>query len=492
MPHIQLIFPHHLFQDTSSLPADAEIVLIEEALFFRQYPFHQQKIAFHRASMKQHEQWLLQQDFKVTYIPATDERSDVRVFIKQLDNKVKSIKCYDPVDDWLSKRLEKACHEVNIDLRIDESPLFINSSSDLEHFFKPKKKQFHQTTFYKQQRKSRDLLMKGEDPKGGKWTFDKENRKKYPKGKTPPAIHFPSSTKLWKEACEYVDKHFENHYGQVNRDFQYPTTGKEAEEWLTQFFDYRFHAFGDYEDAIVQNESILNHSVLSPLINVGLLHPMTVVEKAIHFAEHNDVPINSLEGFVRQIIGWREFIRGMYVTKGVQQRNTNFWEFDQPMPSSFYDASTNIQPVDVTIQKVLETGYCHHIERLMILANFMTLCEINPVHIYQWFMELFIDAYDWVMVPNVYGMATFSDGGLMSTKPYISGSNYINKMSDYKSGKWEDIWDGLFWRFMSVHRTKLSENARINMLLSTLDRMNEDTLQEHLDNANEFLETLHR
>ena len=229
----------------------------------------------------------------------------------------------------------------------------------------------------------------------------------------------------------YVEGNFGNNIGELSEFQIYPTTFEESEEWLQQFFEFRFFEFGVYEDAIVKEESFLNHSVLSPLINVGLLCPKKVIKEAVVFADKNGIPINSLEGFVRQILGWREFIRGVYEVKGIEERTKNFWQHSRKIPQSFYNGTTGILPIDNTIKKVLKTSYAHHIERLMILGNFMLLCEFDPDEVYQWFMELFIDAYDWVMVPNVYGMSLFADGGLMSTKPYISSSNYIKKTVSY-------------------------------------------------------------
>ena len=205
---------------------------------------------------------------------------------------------------------------------------------------------------------------------------------------------------------------------------------KQPKNWLNDFLKNRFFEFGDYEDAIVQKELILNHSLLSPMINSGLLTPSYVVNELNDYATKKNIPINSFEGIIRQIIGWREFIRGVYVSKGSIERTKNYWGFTKKMPDSFYTASTGIKPVDDSINKVNDNAYLHHIERLMVIGNFMFLCEINPDDVYKWFMELFIDSYDWVMVPNVYGMSQFADGGLMSTKPYISSSNYIMKMSD--------------------------------------------------------------
>jgi deoxyribodipyrimidine photolyase-related protein len=207
---------------------------------------------------------------------------------------------------------------------------------------------------------------------------------------------------------------------------------------------------------------------------VGLLTPDFVIDEAMAFASHNDIPLNSLEGFVRQIVGWREFIRAVYELKGTEERTKNYWKFKRKIPASFWNGTTEIEPIDLTIKKVLETGYCHHIERLMVLGNFMLLCEFDPDEVYRWFMELFIDAYDWVMVPNVYGMSQFADGGLMASKPYISGSSYVLKMSHYKKGDWCDTWDALFWEFMNKQRAFFSSNPRLGMLLKTYDKMSEE------------------
>ncbi|MUU78346.1 cryptochrome/photolyase family protein [Winogradskyella endarachnes] len=483
------IFPHQLFKDAPILKVDTDIYVIEEFLFFKQYKFHKQKIAFHRASMKAYADYLKTQNKTVNYIEATTKQSDVRQLIpKLIEDGIEKFHIIDPTDNWLQKHINSASKGIEIEWY--ENPLFINTKAELSSFFKPTKKKFFQTSFYKQQRKTRDILMVNSEPEGGKLTYDADNRKKYPKDKTPPHIHFPDKTDYHKEAETYVNANFSEHYGELNDFVIYPVDFKSSEEWLNQFFEQRFHEFGPYEDAIVKEEHFLNHSILSPLINVGLLQPLDVIEKAIDYAKSNDVPLNSLEGFVRQILGWREFIRGVYEVKGTEERTKNFWNFNRKIPASFYDGNTGIKPIDDVIKKVLKTGYAHHIERLMLLGNFMVLCEFHPDEVYQWFMELFIDAYDWVMVPNVYGMSLFADGGLMSTKPYISSSNYIMKMSNYAKGDWQDTWDGLFWTFMDKHRDFFAGNPRLGMLLGNLDKMKKETLENHFNNAEQFLEQL--
>jgi len=482
---INLIFPHQLFQDHPLLDNTLPFYLIEEHLFFCYYKYHKQKIAFHRASMKSYANYLKGKGKEVIYIEANNPLSDIRTFLKE-GVQIETIHYIDPTDNWLEKRITKFSNRLK--LVQYSSPLFLNSKKDNASFFRAEKKFFFQTTFYKQQRKRLNILLEEkEKPIGGKWSFDSDNRKKYPKNKIAPEITYPSDSKYWGEAISYVDQYFPDNPGLLQKQPLYPINHTEAATWLDQFLQTRFSDFGTYEDAMVVGQGILNHSVLSPLMNVGLVTPQEILKRALDYASSNSIPINSTEGFVRQIIGWREFIRGMYELRGSSERTCNYWNFHRKIPSSFYTGETGIFPVDNVIKQVLKTGYCHHIERLMVLGNFMVLCEFHPDEVYKWFMELFIDAYDWVMVPNVYGMSQFADGGCFATKPYISGSNYLKKMSNFPNGEWRAIWDGLFWRFMNQQREFFTKNPRLSMLLKTLDRMPEEKRQSHFSNAEKYL-----
>ena len=487
---VNLIFPNQLFENHPLLKNEGDFYLIEEHLFFKEFQFHKQKIAFHRASMKFFQTYLEKKDVKVIYIESGDALADIRSFPSEIEKKnITEINAVVPTDDWLERRLKKVCE--NIKLNILDSPQFINNKNDLADFFNPDKKFYFQTAFYKQERIRLNILITEDGkPEGEKWTFDSENRKKYPKTKTPPPIHFPEISDFWKEAVGYTEANFKNNPGELSANPLYPITHQESQDWLDQFFDYRFHDFGIYEDSIVQKEAFLNHSVLSPLLNSGLLQPIDVVDQTLIFAKKNNIPLNSLEGFIRQIIGWREFIHRMYLYKGRYSRTQNFFNFTRKIPKSFYDGTTGIPPIDETIKKVLKNAYCHHIERLMILGNFMLLCEFDPKEVYRWFMELFIDAYDWVMVPNIYGMSQFADGGTFPTKPYLSGSNYIKKMSDYPSGDWDQIWDGLFWSFVDKQKEFFKTNPRVSMMYYSLQKMDADKKEHHFRNAQQFLEGL--
>ncbi len=495
---VQLVLPHQLYHQTELGIGGGDFYVIESDLFFLQYQFHQQKLLFHRASMKYYTGQLSQKGYPCHYIDAHDPNSSIPVLVKMLKAKgVQKIKMYDPCDGWIDKQLKKASIAHGIALVYLPSPNFLNNQPESVELLGNKKTYF-QTSFYTEQRKQRNILIEQDgSPVGGQWSFDVENRKKIPKNTAIPAIHFFESNEFIKEATAYIKANFKNNPGKVDAPFitakkslYYPVTHADAKKAMELFIAEKLDLFGIYEDAIVVAEKTLFHSVLSPLINAGLIQPSEFLEALLDAYRKAKAPINSIEGIVRQIIGWREFVQLTYRKIGNQQRTKNFWGFTKKMPAAFYTGTTGIDPIDISIKKLLESGYSHHIERLMVLGNFMLLCEIHPDEVYQWFMEMYIDAYDWVMVPNVYGMSQFADGGMITTKPYICGSNYLMKMGDFPKGEWQAIWDGLFWRFLSKQHLVFSKNPRWAMLLSTWNKMPEEKRANHLHNAEQFLQNL--
>ena len=490
MSEISIVFPHQLFKKNAALSKERKVFLVEEFLYFKHFNFHKQKLVLNRASMKCYAALLQSEGNEIEYIESTDERSDIRKLILFLKKeKVKLIHFTEVVDYWLDKRITDSCNTNKIEIKQYTTPAFLNSAQEGDDYFNGRKRYF-QTEFYIAQRKKRNILLQPNgDPIGGQWSYDADNRKKYPTKQIPPQINFTKTNEFVKEAKQYINKNFAKNYGEINT-FIYPVDFNESEKWLNDFLTTRFEQFGEFEDAIVAKENFLHHSLLSPLINTGLLTPQYVVDAALKYAEKHNTPLNSTEGFIRQIVGWREFIRIVYAREGTKQRTTNYWKFYRKIPKSFWDGTTGIEPIDNVIKKALETGYLHHIERLMLLGNFMLLCEFDPDEVYKWYMEMFVDSYDWVMVPNVYGMVQFADGGLMTTKPYISGSNYVLKMSDFKKGSWCEIWDGLFWRFMDVHRSFFKKNPRLGMLVNTFDKMAPEKRNHHNEVAEKFLADL--
>jgi len=457
---IFILFPHHLFRDIQLLQGK-RVLLVEEALFFKQYPFHIQKIILHRASMKAYEAYLKEQNIHVEYV---EDESYLELGAQE------AVEFYDPVDFDLEKKLKQ--HLSNCTIHPNPNFLNVKEGAKLLHHF------------YIQRRKELDLFVDEEQkPFGGKWSFDAQNRKKIPKGlKTPAPLCFDNS--FIQEARVYA-KRFKT-LGSCE-DFYYPTSFEEAKMVLHYFLEQKFTLFGDYQDAIVQKESFLFHANISSALNIGLLDLHEIIEVV---RDYEGVPYNAKEGFLRQIIGWREFMLRIYKDKSVTLRNSNFFGFANKMPKKILEAKTGLTPLDVTIQKVLDTSYAHHIERLMVLGNIFVLLEIDPNEVHTYFMSHFIDAYDWVMVGNVYGMSGFSDGGSFTTKPYIASSNYILKMSDYAKGEWCEILDGLYWSFMERHGEKFATNPRMKMQIALLNKMDEKKLQAHKQVATQFIESL--
>ena len=483
-----LVFPHQLFSDSPVIGNARKVFIYEDPLFFTQFSFHKKKLVLHRASMKQYEALLEQRGVDHQYLGIKEFPNTEAVFEYLRDQGVEKLHCIYPDDYLLERRLKRSSRKQKIQLVIHENPDFLLDGDGLNETLGESDSYF-MAAFYKKQRRSTGLLMDDGKPAGGKWSFDEENRKKLPKEIKIPELYRPRQNEYVKEAIDWVEEHFPSNPGETE-GFNYPVNYYQAEKWLNDFLEHRIDLFGDYEDALSDKDPFLFHSVLTPTLNIGLLTPDQVIDAAMERHARNPIPLNSLEGFIRQIIGWREFMRGVYFFKGTFQRTNNYFNHRRPLPKSFWTGETGIPPIDDVIKKVLDHAYAHHIERLMILGNFMLLCEYDPDDIYRWFMEMFIDAYDWVMVPNVYGMTQYADNGLITTKPYISGSNYIRKMSHYKTGEWAKIWDGLYWRFLHAHQEEFRENQRMNMVMSLLDRMDKQKLDDHLRIANDYLDSL--
>ena len=323
-------------------------------------------------------------------------------------------------------------------------------------------------------------------PEGGKWSFDEDNRKKFPKNTKVPKFPNLTETKHTKNLKPVIEKMFKNHPGNT-KNFWFATEYNDVFKLLNFFLKEKSNLFGDYEDAVDQGNNILFHSALSPYINLGLITPEFIISKTLEFNKKNKIKINSYEGYIRQIIGWREFIRGIYQNYDKQLEENNFFQHKNSLTKKWYDGTTGLDPLDHSIKKAQKYGYTHHIERLMILCNIMNLCEIKPNEVYNWFMEMFVDSSDCVMSPNVYGMGLFSDGGIFSTKPYICGSSYFMKMMNFKKGNWNDIMDGLYWRFINKNRKFFQSNPRLNMMVSIYDKMNTERKNHIIKKANQFI-----
>jgi len=478
-----LLFPHHLFEKHPCISNKNDIILlVEHPRYFSDFSFHKQKLILHRASMKAYQIMLEKKGFKTLYI---DHSKSSELFSIAKKNQITHFNSADFIDNPFKEQFAKECKKHNLTLAIYSSPMFLTPLDFLEKELGTKNR-FFMASFYIAQRKRMNILVKSGKPVGGKWSFDTLNRKPLSKNHVLPKVTIPRKNDYVKEAIQYIETFFSKNPGSIN-DFWFPITHHQAKIWFLEFLKKRLHLFGTHEDAIKKHESIIYHSVLSPLLNNGLLTPDYVVNRTLEYAQKNSISINNLEGFIRQIIGWREFVRGVYLYTGEKQRKSNFFNHVNKLPSSFWNSTTGVEPIDNCIKKAINHAYCHRIERLMILGNFMLLLAIDPNEVYKWFMEFFIDAYDWVMVPNVYGMSQYADGGLMTTKPYFSGSNYIKKMSDFKKGDWSALWDSLYWYFIYKNRLIIASNSRLKIMTIYLKKMNHIKLKEHIYNAETFV-----
>ncbi len=484
-----LIFPHQLFENHPGLaPAPDRIVLIEEPLFFGdpEWPvaFHKQKLWLHRASLDRFAARLEADGLPVSRVHYRPDAGLLSTALGDLaDQGVNRIRVVDPVDDVLSQRLRTGCQTHGLSLTEMDSPNFINTPAQ-NRAWRSGQSRWFMAEFYKNQRRRTGHLMDQTGPAGGQWSFDEHNRKKVPRklqgsvpqlvGRTPDPIE--------EAARNAIEADFPEAPGQLDQIY-WPTSPDQAKAMLNTFLAQRFTSFGPYEDAMLEGESLLWHAALTAGLNIGLLSPHQIIDAALAHGREHQIPLNSVEGFVRQILGWREFMRATYEDLGPTMRTTNHWGHQRRIPQSFWTGTTGILPIDDTIKRVLKTGYAHHIERLMLLGGFMFLCEFDPDDIYAWFMGLFIDAYDWVMVPNVYAMSQNADGGLITTKPYFSGSAYIRKMSNYPGGDWCRTWDGLYWRWIWTHADALERNPRWAMMVSMVRKMDADKRAAHLQAA---------
>jgi deoxyribodipyrimidine photolyase-related protein len=326
-------------------------------------------------------------------------------------------------------------------------------------------------------------------PLGGKWNYDKDNRQSISKLKSdiPDRINI-TTDKITLEVMIEVEEIFKSSHGDLE-NFNWSINHDGAWEQFLIFLDTFLPNYGAFQDAINKDNAFMFHSLLSPYFNSGLLDPLKCInEVEKRFEESNgEIPINSIEGFIRQVLGWREFIMGVYWDNMPQYRQQNFWSHSKQLTSSWYTGDTGIPPLDSAIKESIDFGYTHHINRLMIISNLMNLSGIDPNDIHRWFMEMYIDSADWVMVPNVYGMGTFADGGIFSTKPYICGSSYMLRMSNFKKGEWCDVVDGLYWKFIEKNINFFKTNPRLSLMVNALSKINPDRKKLIFTKAEEFI-----
>ena len=412
-----LILPTQLFEK-KFLKNEYKYIIWEHPHYFKKYNYNKKKIILHRGSMKYYYDYLKKNKFKVKYVPY-DEKPKIANYI-----------LFDPIDKI--KLPDK--------YTLIESPNFILSKTIYEQY-REKTKNFFFNSFYMWSKKQINVLPSIKSQ-------DKYNRKKFDNIEIPDIPTNKHDSKYIEIGSKYVKKNFNNNYGNMD-DFAFPLTHKTAKKWLNHFFKHKLKYFGKYQDSIVKDENYLFHSVLSTSINIGLLNPLDIINEIIKLKR---IPLNSLEGYIRQLF-WREYQRYCYIYYNFN--NKNYFGNNKKLSKDWYNGTLNVDPVDDCIKKAFDTGYLHHIERLMIVGNYMNLSGIHPMEGYKWFMEFSCDSYEWVMNQNVLDMVFFVSGGKTMRRPYISSSNYIIKMSNYKKGEWSETWDKKYKNFLKNKKNKL-------------------------------------
>lgn len=517
--HGMVVLGNQLFSPDLLPPQrDCRIYMAEDWGLCTYVRHHRQKIVLFLAAMRSYRDQLRGAGFEVDYtplplpdpgkeggsrsveLPATPPplsyEDGLTRWVRQ--HGIDHLTLWQVEDKFFESRLIAWASQQRVTIEWLESPMFLTSRQDADRWLSQHRPRMAE--FYKWQRRRLEIMIDDQgQPEGGRWSFDEENRRPLPKRMALPQPPRTEPTEHVRELIAQLQESFHDHPGALHSEAWWlPTTHAEADRWLQQFLAVRFEQFGPYEDALSVRDPFLFHSVLAVPLNLGLLTPRQVLHRVLDWSQRHSVPINSLEGFVRQIIGWREFIRGVYRRHSDQQESRNFFDHHRRLTDDWWQATTGIVPVDTMIERLQTYGWCHHIERLMVAGSMFCLCEIEPTEVHRWFMEMFVDSSDWVMGPNVYGMALFADGGIFSTKPYICGSNYWLKMGDYpkpRSGEhvpgtsatWTECVDGLYWRFVDKHRDFLIGSARLSQIVRLLDRMPAARRQHIFGAAEDFL-----
>jgi len=473
-----LLLPTQLYQKVFDLKDINKVYIYEHPYYFEDFNYHKQKLILHRASMKAIQNELIN-TYLVEYINFDED------LFSLIDEN--HICMFRPADSYIQNEFIDDLESHNFTIEYFRSPKFFNTEEYNKEYFKRNKLYHH--SFYIEQRKRLNILLEGDKPVDRKWSFDSANRKKFPKNINIKQ-RIVNKNKHVQQATEYVEENFSNNPGETN-NFIWPINHKEAVDFFEDFLDNYLKSFGPYQDAFDEKIDYGFHSLISVALNIGIITPNIIVNKIIDFYRNNNLNIESIEGFIRQIIGWREYVKAVYELNELDMKNSNYFNLIKRLPDVFYTGKTKIKPVDVSIDRVSRNAYTHHIERLMVLGNIMLLLNIEPGEVYNWFMELFIDGYDWVMTPNIYGMSQFAYPRMM-TKPYISSSNYILKMSHYQKKEWAQIWDGLYWNFITENKKLLSDIQRMNLILNILNKMDKKKIKKHRSNAYKYQKEIFR
>ncbi|AFZ43047.1 deoxyribodipyrimidine photolyase-related protein [Halothece sp. PCC 7418] len=459
------------------------IIMIESQEYAAQRRYHQQKLVLVWSAMRHFAATLQAEGWNITYEIATDFITPLQTWIET--HQITELRVMNPNDRAFSAFIQQL--ELGCEISILPDNHFLWSTADFQDWANNRKRILMED-FYREGRKRFQVLVEGKKPVGGSWNFDQDNRKPPKKNLAPPdPLSFPPDA-MTQAVIEEVKALSFPTYGEIDH-FNWGVTREDAQQVLANFIERDLPNFGTYQDAMITGEKTMWHSLLSPYLNLGLLHPWEVISAVENaYYEHN-LPLNSVEGLIRQILGWREFLHGIYHWVAEDYGQGNWFNHNQPLPEFFWDSSqTDLTCLKEVLQQVETTGYAHHIQRLMVLSNFALIVGVSPQSLKEWFHSAFIDAYDWVMETNVIGMGQFADGGVFASKPYASSANYVNKMSDYcehccynprqRSRDSACPFNFFYWDFIERQRDQLQSLGRMNLVLANLRKIDPEELAQ--------------
>ncbi|WP_413827395.1 cryptochrome/photolyase family protein [Tateyamaria sp.] len=497
-----LILGDQLSMDIAALRQarkDRDVIVMAEVAEEGSYvAHHPKKIALILASMRKFAKRLRENGWQVAYCELDDTRNTQSISGELIRRAAQ----YGTSDVVVTRpgefRLIDALENCPLDVTFLEDDRFIASHAEFEAWAAGRKS-LRMEYFYRDMRRKMGLLMDGDKPAGGKWNYDHDNRKPAPEDVAFSGPLQFTPDQIVNDVLDLVEARFGHHFGDL-RPFWFATDREQAQRALAHFVRYGLARFGDYQDAMLADNQFLYHALVSPYLNIGLLDPLEVCRAVEDAWKAGHVPINAAEGFIRQVIGWREYVRGIYFHEGPEYAQRNALNHQRHLPDFYWGAQTNMRCVSKAVGQTKSEAYAHHIQRLMVTGNFALLAGIDPTEVSEWYLAIYADAFEWVEAPNVVGMSQFADGGVIASKPYVSSGAYINRMSDYckgchykvsvKTGEGACPFNLLYWHFLDRHRDRFSNNARMGNMYRTWDRMDDTKRETVLAEAKAFLERM--
>jgi deoxyribodipyrimidine photolyase-related protein len=506
MSTLRLILGDQLSASISSL-ADShkteDLVLMcevyEEATYVKH---HKKKIAFLFSAMRHFAHALSQDGYRLQYTKLDDDANTGSLLgeVKRIlaAHEISRLVVTFPGEYRLLSEMQGWEAQLDIPVEIRPDDRFLCQPEEFSAWAADRK-QLRMEFFYRDMRKKYAVLMEGDAPVGGKWNYDAENRKPPKQGLNIPPPYQNDIDPITQDVIDLVAARFDNHFGDLT-PFHLGVTRAQALDALAHFIDQRLNQFGDYQDAMIEGEPWMYHAHIGFYLNCGLLLPRECIAAAEHAYHALGAPLNAVEGFIRQILGWREFVRGIYWLKMPDYAHENFFEAKRDLPDFYWTGDTKMNCLSQCVSETKQNAYAHHIQRLMVLGNFALITGLAPEQVNDWFLSVYADAYEWVEMPNVTGMVLFADGGVLASKPYAAGGSYINKMSNYcqncaykpatKNGPDACPFNYLYWDFLARNRDKLKGNHRMGMMFKTYERMDDEKKQAITQDADRFMESL--